>query len=256
MTLSLDFPECTRSPLGRWDPRWKLAGVLLSVIAAALVRTLPASLVIFAGAVILVLLAKLPLRWYFGRLVVLAVFLAVFLVWLPFLYPAPTLKILGVELSEEGIRLALTLLLKAAAIVSLFLALLATAPLPETLLAAQALRCPRLFLHLTLLTYRYVFLLAEEVVRLRSALRVRGYRNRATAHSYRTVGQAAGSLLVRSHERAERVDQAMRCRGFDGVFRTLQAFATHWSDVAGFLLLVAGSTAVLIWDIVVRAAQI
>ncbi|MCI0638008.1 MAG: cobalt ECF transporter T component CbiQ [Gemmataceae bacterium] len=253
MTLTLDFPECTQSPLGRWDPRWKLAGVLLMVFAAALVRTLPAALVVFAGALILVLLARLPLRWYCRRLVVVAVFLAVFLVWLPFLYPAPTLNVLGIELSEEGTRLALTLLLKAAAIVSLFLALMASAPLPQTLRAAQALRCPRLFLHLTLLTYRYVFLLAEEVVRLRSALRVRGYRNRATAHCYRTVGQATGSLLVRSQERAERVDQAMRCRGFDGVFRTLHLFQTRFGDAAGFLMLVGCTAAVVVWDFVLRS---
>src|SRR5437868_4244073 len=81
------------------------------------------------------------------------------------------------------------------------------------------------------LTYRYTFLLAEELGRLRIALRVRGYRNRANLHSYRTIGHVAGTLLVRSHERAERVGQAMRCRGFDGRFRSLTAFRTRWPDV-------------------------
>ena len=40
-----------------------------------------------------------------------------------------------------------------------------------------------LLVQLTLLSYRYLFLLADELGRLRIALRVRGYRNRVAAHS-------------------------------------------------------------------------
>jgi cobalt/nickel transport system permease protein len=69
---------------------------------------------------------------------------------------------------------------------------------------------------------------------MRAALRVRGYRNRATGHCYRTVGHVAGTLLVRGAERAERVGQAMRCRGFDGRFRSLAEFHTRLTDVLLF----------------------
>jgi cobalt/nickel transport system permease protein len=85
---------------------------------------------------------------------------------------------------------------------------------------------------------------ADEMARLRRALRVRGFRNRADAHSYRTVGQVAGTLLVRGAARAERVHQAMRCRGFDGTFRTLTTFRTKTLDIVTFMSLTA--TAVLL----------
>src|SRR4029077_17601964 len=106
-----------------------------------------------------------------------------------------------------------------------------------TLKAAHALHVPGLLVQLLVLTYRYLFVLSSELARLRVALRVRGYRNRATRHSYRTVGHVAGTLLVRGYERAERVGQAMRCRGFDGRFRTLTTFHTRAADLLAFLVL-------------------
>src|SRR5262249_41934925 len=99
-----------------------------------------------------------------------------------------------------------------------------------------------------LLAYRYAFLLMEEFDRLRTALRVRGFRNRANLHSYRTIGQVTGTLLVRSHERSERVAQAMRARGFDGQFRSLQDFSTRGLDVLVFALVVGYACFLLAWD--------
>ena len=78
--------------------------------------------------------------------------------------------------------------------VALALVLLATAPLDATLKAAHALRVPGLLVQLTLLSYRYLFLLADELGRLRIALRMRGYRNRANVHSYRTIGAVTRGL--------------------------------------------------------------
>jgi cobalt/nickel transport system permease protein len=76
------------------------------------------------------------------------------------------------------------------------------------------------------------------------AVRVRGFRNRAARHAYATAGRVAGTLLVRGHERAERVHQAMLCRGFDGQFRSLTAFRTRPADVLVFML-IAGSAVAL-----------
>jgi hypothetical protein len=78
-------------------------------------------------------------------------------------------------------------------VVTLMLVLLGTAPLDATLKAAHSLRVPGLIVQLTLFTYRYVALVADELARVRLALRVRGYRNRPTRHSYRTIGQVAGT---------------------------------------------------------------
>jgi len=150
------------------------------------------------------------------------------------------------------LSLAVLLCLKALSIVTLMLVLVATAPLSVTFQAAHALRVPGLIIHLAMLTYRYIFVLATELARLRIALRVRGYRNRASRHSYRTVGHVGGTLLVRGYERAERVGQAMRCRGFDGRFRSLAEFRTTTADLSFFLVLVGAVAGLLLWEVLQR----
>ena len=124
-----------------------------------------------------------------------------------------------------------------------------TRALHATLHAAHALHVPGVLVLLCSLAYRYSFLLADELARTRIALRVRGYRNRANLHSYRTVGHVTGMLLVRGHERGERVSHAMLCRGFDGQFRSMAEFRTTAADVllfsavaAACLVLVFGET--------------
>jgi cobalt/nickel transport system permease protein len=242
MTLRFSPPPCADSPLGRLDPRWRLAALVPAALAVAVLRTWPAALAALAGALLLALLARLPLRWFLGRLAPVALFLALFAVPLPFLLDGAG------AVSERGLAVAVVLFAKGLAVTSLALVLLAAGPLDATLKAAHALRVPGLLVHLALLTWRYAFLLADELRRLRIALRVRGYRNRPTRHSYRTLGHVAGTLLVRGHERAERVGQAMRCRGFDGRFRSLAAFRTTAADVLAFALIVGAAAALCGWD--------
>src|SRR5207249_2786034 len=86
MTLPLEHLEIAASPLGRWDARWKLAALVTAAIVAALVHTLPCALVAFAVALGLVLLGRLPPRWYPVRVGTLSLFLLFFVVWLPFLH--------------------------------------------------------------------------------------------------------------------------------------------------------------------------
>jgi cobalt/nickel transport system permease protein len=227
---------------------------MLAVAATVLLQSLSAALGALAGALLLAAVSRLPPRWLLIRLGGLALFLALFTVWLPFLLHdrGPVWGLGPLTVSVYGSWVAVRLIVKTVTIITLMLVLLATAPLHVTLQAAYALRVPGLLVHLALLTYRYVYLLADEFGRLRIALRVRAYRNRANVHSYRTIGHVAGTLLVRSAERAERVGQAMRCRGFDGRFRSLVLFQTRPVDVLVFVLVTGSTAALLSWDVVRR----
>lgn len=250
MTLGLDITAAPASPLRRLDPRWKLGAIGGAVVGVALLQQPLPALAALAGGVGLALLARLPAGWYLGRLGVALAFPAFFAVWLPFVaQPGHDVGAVGgVTVSLTGVRHAVALLAKAACVVSLVLVLLATAPAQSTFQAAHSLHAPGWLVQLLLMSYRYVFLLAEEFGRLRTALRVRGYRNRANLHSYRTIGQVAGTLLVRGHERSERIAQAMRCRGFDGRFRSLQAFRTAPADVLFAAVVLASAGGLLAWD--------
>jgi cobalt/nickel transport system permease protein len=254
VTLAFDDIPAPDSPLARRDPRWKLAGFVIAVATTAAIGNVAAVAVSFIIALALVAIGRVPLSWYAGRLGPLVPFLLLFGLLMPLMVRGgePLAQFGPIEISQRGVRAAALICLKALAILTFVLVLLTSAPFHVTLQAAHALHVPGLLVQLTLLTYRYLFVLVAEFRRLRTALRVRGFRSRMNAHSYRTVAHVAGALLVRSHERAERVGQAMRCRGFDGTFRSLVEFRTTLADVRFFALMTGCMLGLLAWDIATR----
>jgi cobalt/nickel transport system permease protein len=232
--VRFSLPPVVDSPLARLDGRWRLALLLVLLIGVAAVRSLIGSLLGLGLALLTAVWSGIPWEWYRDRLAVVAGLVIVFVLPVPILAGIPW---------TEGIQLAGAILLRAIGLFTLACVLLTTAPVERTLQAAQALWLPGLLVQLALLSYRYLFVLADELTRLRTALRVRGFRNRGDAHSYRTVAAASGTLLVRGYERAERVAAAMRCRGFDGTFRSLGEWRTTSREVWAVLfavMLVAG----------------
>jgi cobalt/nickel transport system permease protein len=250
MTFGLPTLPCTDSPLSRLDPRWKLAALAVLLAADTLVQRLLPTSMLLAVALLLALVARLPPRWYLRQMGLAMGFVVVFAAPLPFLLQGPGwLWAWGpLHVSEYGAAVALRLCFKVATVATLVLVVLGTGRLEVTLRALHALRVPGLLVQLVLLTYRYFFVLMDELGRLRVAVRVRGYRNRVSRHSYRTIGHVAGTLLVRGYERSERVGQAMRCRGFDGRFRSLAPFRTTPADVLAFLVALALSFGVCLLD--------
>lgn len=250
MTLAFRDPSIPDSPVARWDPRWKLTALLVAGAAAVGLQSPAVASVAVAVAVGLALIARVPVAAIAGRAGLLLLGVAAFVALIPLTRPAtdPGWDLGWVHVSEPGLAAAAAVALRVTAVGLLALVLVRTAPLSRTLAAAHALRVPGVVVQVANLAYRYTFLLASETRRTRVALRARGFRPATTAHSYRTVGHAVGSLLVRSGDRADRVADAMRCRGFDGTYRCPLGFRTTAADVLGFALAVAASTALVLAD--------
>ncbi len=240
MQFRFEPPPYRDSVLANLDPRWRLLSLLLVLLTVIVVQTLFASLLCLLLGVYLTWLARTPWSWLRGRLVMISILLGCFAGPLALLAP-------------EGSFLALRLVVKGLAMFGLVGVSLVTAPFHVTLQAAHRLWIPGLLIQLTLLSYRYLFVLSEELTRLRVALRTRAFRNRANLHSYRTVAAASGTLLVRGVERAERVAAAMRSRGFDGRYRSLTNFSTRWPDVAAFGLSLLFCILTITLDILLRS---
>src|SRR5207244_5749837 len=135
-----------------------------------LLQTLAAATMALAGALALLFLARLPMRWYLARVGAVAAFVVWFVVLLPFvLHDREPVQFAGIAV-PYGLIVAVVLCLKAFATVTLMLANLGTTPLPETLKAARALHMPGLIVHVAMLAYRYLFVVAGEFARLRIAL--------------------------------------------------------------------------------------
>ncbi|CAN5443805.1 cobalt ECF transporter T component CbiQ [soil metagenome] len=227
------------SPAARLDARWRLAGLALFLIVTAIARTvLVAGLeLIVAGA--LTWWACVPARWCWSRLFPVLLVLLPAALLLPFSWyeTGDSWHCGPVYFLPERGRLILLIFVKATALILVVQIILVSAPLTTTLKAAHHLRVPGLIVQLLMLSYRYVYLLWDELNRLRVGLRIRGFRNRPSRHGYRTVGHLAGALLLRGYERAERVGHAMACRGYEGRFHALTGFRTRPPDVLFFLTL-------------------
>jgi cobalt/nickel transport system permease protein len=126
---------------------------------------------------------------------------------------------------ERGLELAARIVGGMA--VLLFFAL--STPLPELMRAARYFRCPAVLVELTLIMYRYIFLLLEEGVRIRVAQKARlGFAGNRV--SLRSTGILGGMLILRTFDRAERSFAAMRCRGYRGALTGVAPGALRSQD--------------------------
>ncbi|MCE5295944.1 MAG: cobalt ECF transporter T component CbiQ [Euryarchaeota archaeon] len=143
--------------------------------------------------------------------------------------------LLGLRLSIErdGLDLATLVMLRALAGISVMLAFITSTPVPHFAMALRQLHVPKEILELTVLTYRYSFLLLEQLETMTVAASCRlGFRGLRT--SIRTTSRVAVGLFSRSLDMAERSQVALNCRNYKGdfpVFRPPRRLTWPW--VAG-----------------------
>ena len=224
--------KANNSLLHRLDPRVKIAVVFLfSVFVALSQQFVVLSSALVAGLAI-VLLAKVGVREIVRRLIPVNLFILFLWFFLPFTVAGHPVFSLGPFVAtSEGFLYATEISLKSNAIVIALVALIASTPILTLGHAMHSLRIPEKIVHLFLFTYRYIFVIHREYLRLMDAIRVRGFVPGTNMHTYKTFAYLVGMLLVRSSERAERVHNAMRCRGFNGRFYSLSQFSLKPVDV-------------------------
>jgi cobalt/nickel transport system permease protein len=203
------------------DPRAKLAVLLIFLIAVS--TTAPAAQLVFAGYAALLLAAAVVSRLPVGGLIVRAALV------LPF---SATFALLT-WWAGDGLR-ALSLAEKSYLSGFAAVLLVATTPLPSWTAALDRWRCPRPLILVIQFLYRYLFVIAEQALRMRLAAQCRG------GIRFQAAGGAIGVLFARSWERADGVYQAMLARGFRGRF-TIAALPPFRAADALFLTAAAAA---------------
>lgn len=240
MTLTLRDWTTGDSPLHRMDARWKVLGILTAAVGLVLSQNWGVAALGLLSSTLWLRYAGLPWGWLGQRLGGLGGFLLAVTLLLPVSIPGEPGWALGpIWISRRGLELALLIVVRALAVGGLALLLLATTPLDRLTRALLGLHVPNVLVQLFSMSLRYVYLLGEELGRVRLALRTRAYRRQFSRHSYLTAACVTGNLVVRSQERAERVAQAMRCRGFTGQLRLLPTASSQPGSIGLASLLVA-----------------
>ena len=215
------------SLIHRLDPRIR---VVLSVLYTFVIALAYQFVVLTAALILssaLIAIARLSIKAVFKRMVMVNALILLLWLVLPFTFNGNVLTRIGpFAIYHPGVVLAAQITLKSNAILFAFIALIATMSLATLGHALHRLGVPEKMVHLLLMTYRYLFVIELEYLRLMRASKIRGFRPGTNVNTYRTYSYVIGMLFVRAAARAERVYQAMLCRGFNGKFYSLQEFQT------------------------------
>jgi cobalt/nickel transport system permease protein len=174
-------------------------------------------LVALAVAFSLAVATRCPASSIVHRLRHVEGFLLLLLVLLPFSVPGDPMATMGpFTASWQGLTRAVAIALKVNAAALVILALVTRLEPARLGTALTGLGCPSGLAQLLVLTQRYVEVFRAEFTRLIDAMRARGFVAGSNRHTWTTLGNLAGMMLVRALDRAERVEEAMRARGFSG----------------------------------------
>lgn len=145
----------------------------------------------------------------------------------------PLLRLGALTVSAGAASFAV-LLARTLLCVGAVLILVAVTPFPRLTDTLRRLRMPELLVTLIEMVYRYTGILLEEAADMLTAFRLRA--GGARWPRLREFGPFVGQLLLRSADRAERVYQAMQCRGYRLRGKTGRREVWHGRDWAFFLL--------------------
>ena len=213
------------SIIHRLDPRIRIAVATVYSVIVALSSHFTALATAVAVSLVLIMLAGLSLREVVKRIIIVNSFILLLWFVLPLTFQGPVAFTMGpLGVYRPGIIMSAQITLKSNAILLALITLTATMPFSTLSAALNRLYVPDKIVHLLLMMYRYVFVIEQEYHRLIRAIRIRGFRPGTNLHTYKTYAYIVGMLFVRSALRADRVYNAMLCRGFKRKFYCLHEF--------------------------------
>ena len=216
------------SLIHRLDPRTKLITTLAFILVVVLtpMGRWEAFALYFVMVAALIIISRLPVLYVLRRSLAIIPFVVLIAIFIPFFKEGEVAGSYNVWLWEltvtySGIQLFCNILAKAWLSILCLILLTSTTPFSHLLRGLEKLRIPRVMVMILSFMYRYLFVLVDEVMRMKQARDSR-YLGGGRWRQMRTVGNMIGTLFIRSYERGERVYAAMVARGFDGEVRTLE----------------------------------
>lgn len=239
------------SPVHAGDARVKFVLTVAFILTASLtpVAAWPVYILLFALILSIEILSGLGVGYVLKRASLALPFV---LAALPVIFTTKGMALFSLSLgastltaSLEGLARFVSVALKSWLSVQAAIILASSTPFPDLLQAMRAIRIPRLLVAMFGLMWRYLFVLADEALRLMRARAARSGVSRGDQPDARpkvreggslawrahVTGGMAGNLFLRAFERSDRIYMAMVARGYDGEVRALPLPAMrggHW----------------------------
>ncbi|WP_353683911.1 cobalt ECF transporter T component CbiQ [Thermodesulfovibrio sp. 3907-1M] len=233
--------------LHKADPRLKVIVFSIFSILCATASGLKTPSLFLLYSVFSVFIARLRIKPLFSRLSMTNFFILFIWIFVPVSYPGnPYISFAGLKISHEGLLYALSITLKANAIIIATITLLGTSSINALAHAMLHLKAPKKLVTVFFLFYRYITVIHDEYLKIKRAVIARGFVPRTNLHTYRTYAYIVGGMLIKSYERAEEIYKAMLCRGFQGYFPLFKHFHMRKTDI--IFSIVSISVFILFWS--------
>lgn len=235
----------TSAFLAMRDARLRLLAMMLLAFSYSSIKDLSAIPFMLLVTSTLWLLSGLTIRYLLKRLFYPS-FFVLFLALALLLFAGHTViyKLGFVTITREGLHAAILVSTRFYCILTLVMVFLSTSSLLTNIVAMRALKLPYIMVDMALLMMRYLEVLKQDIQSMNIAMCLRGHENRAwSLKTIKTSAWLAGSLLVRSYERADGVYKAMRLRGYgqeNVVLYHQQLGIVDWLFFAAIVLVAVG----------------
>ena len=178
---------------------FSLLTLSMCVIAPSFI--VPTVVFIIVSSMIL-FVAKIPFRAYAG-LMATPIFLGLIsFIVITMVYP-------------DGLNSGLLIFGRVLGSSACFLFLALTTPMLEIFAILKRVKVPDVFIELSMMVYRFIFVLFDEVAMIQHAQTVRGgYTTRKRA--VKSISMLAGSIFIRTLEKGERLHTSMNSRCYNG----------------------------------------
>ena len=228
--------------LERVDPRIKVVGILAMIASVAATHSLLAIAAVFLLTASLAVASRISLadlaRWVWTPVLLFTGCIA-----LPAIFITPGAPVHGSwPVTQQGVRTAAYLLLRAETAVSLSTLLVLTTRWAHILKALRVLRLPVVFVVILGMTYRYLFLILQTALDMFESRKSRTVGVLEAPDRRRLAAATVGVLLSKSYHLSTDVHLAMQSRGFRGEVYMLDDFEAQpldWCWLAFFFAVAA-----------------
>jgi len=194
----IDKYSSLSSPVHKIDTKIKLVSFLTIAIFVSLFGVSSKILVLLLAFLIFISqLAKIPILFLLSRIFVIFPF--VFLISVSYL------------INKQSFSDVLNVVLKSYAIILSLLILIQTTKFNDLLATLKSFKFPKFLVLLLSFIYRYFFVLTDEVEKMSFAVKLRQQERL----NIKTLINLFGFLLIRSYNRAEKINKAMILRGWN-----------------------------------------
>ncbi len=234
--------------LQRRDPRIKMIGSLLAILAASLTTSIAGLALLYGSTLAAARASRVPF-WFFVKRVWLGIPFFAGVVVLPAIFFVPGPRVFDLPLgpahlapSWNGLAGAVLFVSRVGVSVSLAVLLVVTTPWADVLKSLRALKVPQVFVLVLSMTYRYVFLFLHTANGILLARKSRVVGRTSGAEQRRWITGTMGNLMSRAFKMSNDVYAAMLARGFGGEIRTFTTYhvrASDWIALAGVAVIAA-----------------